>query len=188
MAWAWFRDWLGNMGREESRLPRGGRHIEETYHHIDLNIHLEGLAVLTEGLALLRQIAARMDQVTQVTERLEGQMVDLQGQLQTIGQQLDEVTTSLGTTVQTGVDRILAEIARQGTVTPEVQAAADHISNAAQGLIALTVQALARFQKTGIPDVPPAPQPIPPVEPLPEPLPGGGEGEGGGAQPMSRRR
>lgn len=166
------------MSREEDRSHDRRRNNET---NIYVSINLEGLRFIPEALALLREIA-------QATERIEMRQEDLQARLTEVGAQLDEVTTSFGTTIQTGVDRILAEIAKQGTVTPEIQAAADHLSNAASGLQALNVDALARFQSAGIPDVPPAPEPIPPVEPLPEPEPVPGGGEGGEVQPMSRRR
>lgn len=132
---------------------------------------------IKDTLAVLRASIGRIEKSVGLQqaadERMEKRLMAVADQLTADATKFEEFTTSYGTTIDTAVARILSEIGKQGSIPPEVQAAADHLSVLADNLIAANATNLQRIMDAGSlpPDVPPAPEPIPeppaPIEPDP---------------------
>lgn len=177
------------MAQEQESLGAGHGH-----HSLEHNVHRvlehlrdfdQRLGAMEKAIHLTRESQGRTEgsqgrdegrtmEVLARLERIEKQMADLQGQLDAVGAKLDSVTNGFAAVIDSAVARIVQEIGKQGTVTPEIQAALDHLSGTADGLEALNAQSLDRISNAGAPvPVPPAPEPIPPA---PEPVPSGMRG------------
>jgi chromosome segregation ATPase len=153
------------------------QHIHEHLQRIDR--HLENVDVvlknIAEDLAAIRVSQGHVEgsegrdegrtmEVLARLERLLEKTMALGEQLTADGAKFDAFTTAYGNVIDSAVARIIAEIGKQGTVSPEVQAAADHLSALADNLIALNATNADRIMKAGLPDpVPPGPEPIPPA-------------------------
>lgn len=156
------------MGHSSGRRPGHGH--EEHDHATEFRHIRRELNDIQKTLAILRASAGRTEGSVGASqggvEELLNEMSELQTQLEGIGGKLDTVTTGFAGVIDSAVARILAEIAKQGAVSPEVQAAAAHLSTVADNLIALNGTSLERIASAGVPVViPPAPEPIP--EPAP---------------------
>jgi hypothetical protein len=145
--------------------PQTEHHDREGRVIIHNHIDIAPFVTLMQHLETL--LITRMDRFETILQEVKTKMAGLEGQLGDLSNKFDSVTTAFGTSIQAAIDRLAAEIAKQGGITPAAQLILDHLSADAEGLVALNGTLLNAFvQQPPIP-IPPEPAPLPPVEPLP---------------------